>query len=224
MRAFFTAPWLLAGALALAGCSDNSMRDVEQFDATAMDSQPRVLPDGAVVDVPPVVDQDAFTHVFDDAACRAFYRQYNDRPGLHLDPSVPITYDTVPPCHGDHYADWLRYGIYQVPVSPARWVHNLEHGAVAVLYRCVGDCTALRTQLESFVRGLEPEVSCIGRGVPRRIVLLPYPDLDTNVAAAAWNWTYGADCFDPPSLEAFIRFRTGRGPEDTCLDGPYTPP
>src|SRR5439155_25339824 len=106
-------------------------------------------------------------------------------------------------------------------VPRGHWVHNLEHGGVAVLYRCDGNCGPTRAALEAFVRSLPPEAACAGSGVARRIVLTQDPLLAVPVAAASWGWTYRARCVDAPSLTAFVLARTGHAPEDFCSEGSY---
>jgi len=52
-----------------------------------------------------------------------------------------------------------------------------------------------------------------------RTVITPDPLLDVPVAAAAWGYTYKADCVDLPSLIAFATEHYGNGPEVLCGNG-----
>ena len=138
----------------------------------------------------------------------------------------PVKYALTPPAGGPHNAVWMNAGVYTEPIPSERAVHNLEHGGVVVAYRCdAGDaagCAALRAQLEDVVRALPSEPSCalsFDGGINRRVVLTEDPLIDDRVAAAAWGWTYHANCVDVSSLSAFVYARTGRGPEETCAEG-----
>ena len=56
----------------------------------------------------------------------------------HVDEGAPLTYRNRPPSSGVHYGTLPQasdYRMYDQPLTPGRWVHMLEHGAVAVLYR-----------------------------------------------------------------------------------------
>ncbi|VDM28428.1 unnamed protein product [Toxocara canis] len=44
-----------------------------------------------------------------------------------------IFYDYWPPLRGDHRPNWAVYGEYLF-LPPQRWLHNLEHGAIVLLY------------------------------------------------------------------------------------------
>ncbi len=160
---------------------------------------------------------------FTNAGCAARYERVNPQSGTHTDVDASIRWQTNPPSSGDHFGIWARWGVHNEIVPRGIWVHNLEHGGVAVLYRCAGDCTAVRTQLENFVRMLptEPACSADDAGIRRRIVLTQDPLIDSPIAAAGWGSTYHAECFDRPSLEAFVLHATGRGPEDFCSEGFY---
>uniref|UniRef100_A0A1I7XTN0 Uncharacterized protein n=1 Tax=Heterorhabditis bacteriophora TaxID=37862 RepID=A0A1I7XTN0_HETBA len=60
--------------------------------------------------------------------------------------SETIKYDDIPPLRGDHRPNWAKYGEYlYLPVQ--RWMHNLEHGTIVLLYHpCVdqGELSKLR--------------------------------------------------------------------------------
>ena len=57
-------------------------------------------------------------------------------------------------------------------------------------------------------------------GDPRvRFVLTPDPLLDVPVAAAAWGWTYKADCVDPATLSQFAKDHYDQGTEEICVNG-----
>jgi len=62
----------------------------------------------------------------------------DEGPATHIDPSTTATYKFYPATSGPHYAQ---------PVAPVPWrtvstlvegqyLHNLEHGGIAILYNC----------------------------------------------------------------------------------------
>ncbi len=158
--------------------------------------------------------------IYYDGGCTARYVQHALTPGLHVEADASIAWSTNPPSSGTHFGLWVRWGVHTEVVPRGNYVHNEEHGGVVVLYRCIApDCAPTRTALEAFVNGLPPEPECMGMGSSRRIVLTEDPLIDTPIAAAAWGFTYHADCFDEPSLRAFVLARTGLAPENTCAQG-----
>jgi hypothetical protein len=55
-----------------------------------------------------------------------------------------------------------------------------------------------------------------------RIILAPRPALDVPVAAAAWGFTYKAECVDAPSLAQFITDHYAKTAENFCAAGVTT--
>ncbi|MFO0745771.1 MAG: DUF3105 domain-containing protein [Myxococcota bacterium] len=133
----------------------------------------------------------------------------------HIPDETPIVYPDVPPSSGDHRPAWGRWGEYTF-LPPQRWVHNLEHGGIALLYDpCVP--TAVVDQLRAFAAGRAADDSGAFR-----YVLTPYPGLPTPVAAVAWEWTWLSECVDTASLGAFVDAHYRHAPEDFAADGSYS--
>ncbi len=99
--------------------------------------------------------------------------------------------------------------MYERPLPPERWVHNLEHGGVVILYRCDGDCAALVGQLRdvfvTFPREKHGEV---------KLVVTPAPRLETPLTAVAWRWIEQLPGFDRDRLLRFYEAHVDRAPED----------
>ncbi len=55
-----------------------------------------------------------------------------------------------------------------------------------------------------------------------RVLIAPAPRSERTIGAAAWGWTYKADCVDEPTLIKFIRDNYGLAPEDFCSPGRRT--
>jgi Protein of unknown function (DUF3105) len=140
------------------------------------------------------------------------------QPGDHtveLDAADDPKWNTDPPTSGPHNPAPAVYGAYPTPLKIAQVVHNLEHGAVFVLY---GDDVPQSTisQLETFYGD-----------DPAGMLLAPYPKLGDEIALGAWTVP---DDFEPGDTdgtaylakcpryeeEAFKTFRDElrfRGPE-----------
>ncbi len=132
----------------------------------------------------------------------------------HIPLPVPIVYKAAPPSSGDHRPDWARWGEYSY-LPPQRWMHNLEHGGVALLYDPCAD-PKLREQLYAFAK----QVPHGPRGT-FLWVLTPYPGLGDAVAAVAWEWTWRNDEVDTAALSDFVAAHYRNAPEDLGMVGGY---
>jgi len=83
-------------------------------------------------------------------------------------------WNTDPPTSGPHYGQTIAYGSYTEPVDVGRVLHNLEHGAVYILYG-VDVPEATVTLLQDFYADHQ-----VGT------VLAPYPKLGNQIALGAW--------------------------------------
>ena len=83
-------------------------------------------------------------------------------------------WNTDPPTSGPHFGQTIIYGSYRDPIDIGRVLHNLEHGAVYILF---GDKVKedTITQLQEFYDGH-------GNGT----VLAPYAKLGNKIALGAW--------------------------------------
>lgn len=153
-----------------------------------------------------------------DPLCPVETREVEYEGAEHVPTGTPLTYRTNPPASGQHYPVWGRYGVHTQPLPRGHYVHNLEHGGVALLYRCDGDCSQTEAALRGLLEGWDPDPACQAP-VRSRLVLTADPLLDVPVAAAAWRNIYRAQCVDLPSLRAFIRAHYDRAPESLCADG-----
>jgi hypothetical protein len=169
----------------------------------------------------------ARSHAFHpDASCPVTIDSPPLLPGTHvLDPKSVVQWDSNPPSSGPHYVYWAAFQEYSYPVSRLYYVHDLEHGAIVFLYRCGdGGCPDIVQGLEAASGAIPDDPLCAGEGPRVRSVITPDPLIDVPVAAAAWGWTYTADCIDLPTLEQFAMDHYGMGPEVTCSQGDPNPP
>jgi hypothetical protein len=127
----------------------------------------------------------------------------------HVPAGTVVQYNSRPPTSGNHYDTPSGYGVFDRAVPTGNWVHNLEHGAIVVLYRpdlCDATCTAA--------------VKDVYKQAPRskqfnnvKLVVTPYPDMDHAVAAVAWQWVDEMDTGDEGRILAFYRDHVDKGPE-----------
>jgi hypothetical protein len=156
----------------------------------------------------------------DGPTCAALTEQHAIEGALHMALCSPLTFGTNPPSSGNHYGYWAAYRTYAQPVLPGFWVHSLEHGAVVIGYHCDDGCPDEVARAQAFIDRLPADCGA----PPRRVILLPNPDLSVRFAASAWGFTLRADCFDEAAFAAFVAEHYGHGPEDICADGvdPFT--
>jgi hypothetical protein len=140
------------------------------------------------------------------------------QPGDHTaeqDATDDPKWNTDPPTSGPHYPVPAVYGEYDEPLQIAQVVHNLEHGAIFILY---GDDVP-----ESTVAQLSAFYNEDRNGV----LLAPYPKLADKIALGAWTvpddfeegdtdgTAYLATCprFDEGAFGTFRDKMRYRGPE-----------
>lgn len=152
-----------------------------------------------------------------------------DDDRTHVTQGTVVVYPTNPPCGGHHYPVWIEWGVHTAPVPTGNWVHNLEHGGVAFLYRCASHdaCPAIASQLEALAAAVPEDSECAAEdgGVHARVLVIPDPDLPPNVqvGAAAWGYSLTASCVDVTTLRKFYDDHEGKGPEDICFQGAPDP-
>jgi uncharacterized protein DUF3105 len=128
-------------------------------------------------------------------------RQVTTEAAQHEDEGAPLSYSHRPPSSGMHYGTLPQpqdYRMWDTPLTPGRWVHMLEHGAVAVLYRpdlCDNACVQ---QLGSFYDSA-PRSNLVG---VRHLVVTPYQDMDHAIAVVAWGYVDEMDQADIDRITA----------------------
>ncbi|WP_437338161.1 DUF3105 domain-containing protein [Sorangium sp. So ce394] len=212
-RCGFAQMWVAAAATAvlssaLTGCGQSAPPvDVDESDASPQGPETITLSPGA-----PPLPGEAECKVVVQTGIRVASAQ-------HVPECTPVQYDTNPPSGGDHWAIWAEFKSYKAEVPREIYVHNLEHGAVVLAYRCPSSgCAEVEAMLEE-VRteaASDPKCLTLPGGPEARLVMTPDSALDTPIAAAAWGATYTATCLDKPSLARFVAEHYGKGPEDTC--------
>jgi len=141
-----------------------------------------------------------------------------------------VTYTYCPPASGNHFVRGGPitpgfHGPDDVPL-PQGWVHNLEHGALVVLYR--GDpgdpglTSETQQQMQAFFSGLGPSPVC---GFPPTqegagVVIARFDQMATPFAAMVWERVLPLDTFDEDAISEFwTTWGERTNPEQLC-----TPP
>ena len=108
-------------------------------------------------------------------------------------------YNSVPATSGWHYsgpglapAPW---GVYDEVLPDEVLVHNLEHGGIGVHYDCPDGCPDLVATLSNLVN------RAVGGGL--KIIMSPYPGMETTIALTAWNYL---DKFNELDLQRALEF------------------
>ena len=104
-------------------------------------------------------------------------------------------YNSVPATSGWHYSDAgapRRWGVHDEVLPDEVLVHNLEHAGVGIHYNCPEGCDDLITQLAEITRDSP------------KVIMSPYPDMDSTIALTAWNYLDKLDAFDETRILLFI--------------------
>ncbi|KAJ8984805.1 hypothetical protein NQ317_013002 [Molorchus minor] len=121
-----------------------------------------------------------------------------------------IEYSETIPTFGTHRPLWAIYGEYKF-LPRQRWLHNLEHGAVAMLYHPCANTDEVNS-LRKLVKG------CL-----YRYVITPYSFLSSErpLALVTWGHRLEMSKVAPEVVIDFIRKHAIKGPEMTHKDGQY---
>jgi hypothetical protein len=128
----------------------------------------------------------------------------------HIPDTQQPQYTHYPPASGPHYDAPANWGAYDQALPEGRWVHNLEHGGVVILYKCPSGCPDLVKQLNDFYAAA-PQ-SKAWKEV--KLVVTPYDHMEHQLAIVAWDWIDEMDSFDSARLLKFYNAHLDRGPED----------
>ncbi len=127
----------------------------------------------------------------------------------HVDEGTPTTYRSNPPASGDHYPTTAPYAVHEQPVAPGYWIHNLEHGAIVVLYNCPEACPDLVAQFREAFQNF-PRSRNFNRV---KMVVVPYRDMEHRLAYVAWGKVLETDQYDREQLLRFYNANLDKGPE-----------
>lgn len=130
----------------------------------------------------------------------------------HVTQGSPLTQKERPPSSGPHYPTPAPYGLSTTPILPGNWIHDLEHGAEVILYKCTSqtDCTSIGNQIKSQVYDSAP----LEKYGEVKMVITPYQDMDEPFAAVSWGHVLALQSIDKTAMLAFYSHWVDQGPED----------
>ena len=132
--------------------------------------------------------------------------------GSHVAEGSAINYPSYPPTSGAHYPAPAPWGTSESALPEGRFVHNLEHGGIVILYKCPADqsaCSSLKQQLQDVFKQLPAEKQF--REV--KAVSSPYDRMDHQIAVLAWGWIDELDQVNADEITRFYQAHVDHGPE-----------
>jgi hypothetical protein len=126
----------------------------------------------------------------------------------HVGVGTKVTYTYCPPASGRHHnaagAGPIAARVYgpNDTVPPQGWVHNLEHGALVILYR---DTTVDEAALRGLFDGMPPSPVCGFEpgGNSAGPVIAHFKDMAWPVAALVWDRVLPLETLDRQSIIDF---------------------
>ena len=197
LRAFAPLIAVLSGGLW--GCADDGLSLEESSaassngdgdgDSNSEESQPETGGDGDGDEEPPCV---IFETTEIEGCAEIVGEGFCSEGGVHVDQDSEIPWSNNPPHSGDHYPTWETWGEHEESVMRGNWVHNMEHGGIALIYNCPEGC---EEELEVLRAVLEMRNSVL----MTEDALLDGP----RFAALSWTWVHE---FDEPVLDELLCF------------------
>jgi hypothetical protein len=133
----------------------------------------------------------------------------------HIQLGVPHDpYNSDPPTSGPHYDTPAEAGFYEQAPADESLVHNLEHGHVIIWYNCTGLSDEACTSLKNDIRSVMGRAgTSMVTGTPK-VVAVPRPTMETQVALTSWGRLQRLDRFDANKILSFIRAFRDTAPEN----------
>jgi len=137
-------------------------------------------------------------------------KQMPDAGQEHIPSNATGVYKSYPPSSGQHWGNtWADWKMYEQPVPPEEYVHNLEHGGIVLLYRCDTPCPELVKQLRDLYTTFPN-----ARNGKVKMVVSPDRKITSPITILAWTWIDELPKMDRDRLLRFYRAHVDRGPED----------
>ncbi|MBA3530476.1 MAG: DUF3105 domain-containing protein [Ardenticatenales bacterium] len=138
-----------------------------------------------------------------------------DLGNLHVEPGAPhAPYNSNPPTSGPHFGNLANWGEHSESIADELQIHNLEDGGVIVHYNCPESCPDLVEQLReaigqafggSFEEAQRRSALDVRDPQASHWILVPRPDMDTQIALTAWTRIDKLDAFDQERIVTFLR-------------------
>lgn len=145
---------------------------------------------------------------------KAHHLSYNIPEGYrfkHICMNETIAYKENIPTYGNHRKLWATWGEYKF-VPKQRWVHNLEHGGIVMLYH---PC-ALHSEVE--------KLRDIVKNCLYRHIITPYSELtpERPLALVAWGQSVEMSAVSAEIAVSFIEKYALKAPEKLPDQGQYS--
>jgi hypothetical protein len=153
----------------------------------------------------------------------------------HVAVGAPVKYTFCPPASGNHYnaagvAGPIPARLYAPNEKkvPQNWVHNLEHGALVLLYKCGGTtdpCSASGQQaLGALLADFPISPICKIPAGTLSPVIVRFDDMDFPYAALVWDEVLPLQTLDLAQVRAFFLQKAEKlNPEKLCALPSPTP-
>ena len=155
-----------------------------------------------------------------------------DMGHLHVAPGTRIRYANCPPASGRHYSVTgefpVKARVYgpDEPTLPQGWIHNLEHGALVLLYKCPGPAcdSAGQAALTALYAKFPTSPICKIAAGDQTPVIVRFDDMPWPYAAVVWDVVLPLQTLDETQLFAFYAGQAERfNPEPRCPAPTPTP-
>ena len=119
-------------------------------------------------------------------------------------------YNSLPPTSGTHVGGKAQWGISDSSIPDELQLHNLEDGGVVVQYNCVPSVdpqsqATPSAQVQNECKKLVEILSGIVKKYPDKVLMAPYPKLDSRIALTAWTRIDKFNDFDQERVQKFIK-------------------
>ena len=142
-----------------------------------------------------------------------------DMGNSHVSRGTKVTYTYCAPASGNHINRPGTQGpiaarVYGPSdnVIPQGWIHNLEHGALVILYKTTSEGATPEGQakMKAFYEAFPPVPTC-------GPVIAPFDQMSSDFQAIVWGRVLPLDTFDEAKIKAFWEQWGGRtNLEKTC--------
>lgn len=112
-----------------------------------------------------------------------------------------------PPTGGPHCPSPTACRTWTVEQPICNWVHNLEHGHVALLYNCPGGCADVTSALDGFRNQAKASA-----GVARALVT-PDSTLPKKVGVVVWGYSWIGDEVNEDAIRCVMAHQDEEAPE-----------
>lgn len=119
-------------------------------------------------------------------------------------------YNSIPPTSGSHVNGKAQWGVSDSPIPDELQLHNLEDGGVVVQYNCMlgvdpQNQATPSAQAQDECKKLVESLAGIVKKYPDKVLMAPYPKLDTRVALTAWTRIDKFSDLDEERIQKFIK-------------------